>query len=139
MEELFLADARFQASLAAFNLRSMDVDNYKNIRAAYEIDLNANLSRHYDYLGSNWKWLWPELRAKDDQPILNAVNYRINHEYADPILSNPENHDSESEFMQALIAESKVMERKRKSVISRYREQATDPNLEIYAGDTYNK
>ena len=138
-EEYKLADAKYKASIAAHSLRMLDNNNIDNVRASFEIDLNSNLAWHYDYEHSYWKWIWPELKAKDNKAILNAVNYRIHNDYPDPILSNPANANPEDEFLKQVFEDLALMEEKREKILVQYHDEATSPNLSIYKSETYNK
>ena len=105
------ADAQYQASITAGELRLLDLQRFQDLRTAKEIELNAHLASHGRHMESHLRWLWPELHAADNRAINNAVQYRISHPFAEPDLSKQDNWsdgvDLRSSFAKSVIAGQK--------------------------------
>ena len=119
------ADAKYKASIAAFQLRQIEQQRLEDLKTAKEIELNMHLADHGRYMDSNLKWLWPGLQAEDDKAIASAVQYRTSHPFVEVDFSKAESWkesvDINSPFAQGVIAGQKENEAQLKKVVEAYR------------------
>ncbi len=84
VEQFQLAESQYRASIAVHELEWLAAGDLERLQMVREISINAWLAQHGRYLDSNFKWLWPELRAADDDAIKRAVSYRLDNPYDMP-------------------------------------------------------
>ncbi len=126
-----LADAQYQASVAAYELRWLAAGNTEPLRTAREIHLNAGLAAHGRYLESRMKWLWPGLRSDDERAIRNAVNYSLANHYEEHYLSVGWSEDDEhAEFRRQLAAQQRESQQYMQRVLALYAEERHNPSVE---------
>jgi len=89
VEEFQLADAKYRASIRAFEIERLQRQDVETIESSMQIDLNFQLANHGRYLQSHWNWLWPELESATDSEIRRAVQFRIAHPFEEPDMSSP--------------------------------------------------
>jgi len=122
--EFMLANAQYQASILATQIKSIKAGKTEPIVVGMEISLNGEISKHGQYMESYFWWLWPELKSKDDQPIRRAVAYRLANPYTGPDLSKPENWkpgmDMQNEFVLGVIEGQKKQEHYLDKVLKHY-------------------
>src|SRR4051794_559736 len=75
--ELQLANAQYNASILATQLKWIKAGKIGPVIEGMEVSLNEQLARHGQYMESNFAWLWPELKSEDEQQIRRAVAYRL--------------------------------------------------------------
>jgi hypothetical protein len=122
--EFMLANAQYQASILATQIKSIKAGKTEPIVVGMEISLNGEISKHGQYMESYLWWLWPELKSKDDQPIRRAVAYRLANPYTGPDLSKPGNWnpgmDMQNEFVLGVIEGQKIEEHYLDKVLKHY-------------------
>lgn len=89
VQQFELADAKYRASLIAFQLEDLKRQDLTRLETAMQIDLNHWLALHGAYLESHWKWLWPGLERTSDREIKHAVKFRLQNPFSDPDMSSP--------------------------------------------------
>ena len=132
--EFMLANAQYQASILATQIKSIKAGKTEPIIAGMEISLNGELSKHGQYMESYFRWLWPELKSKDDQPIRRAVAYRLANPYPGPDLSKPEHWnpgiDMQDEFVKGVVERQRIEERYLDRVLKHYGDMAPNNSLQ---------
>ncbi len=124
--EHILADSQYRAALAVANLHRIEKGQIEDLKDIFEIELNAHMARHGDYLDSQFKWLWPQLQPETPRAIKTAVDYRIEHPFQEPDLADPKNREShvpaDDPFLLEVIEGQKQNQRKIEKVIKEYSE-----------------
>ena len=122
--EFVLADAQYKASILAFQLKALRAGKPESVIVGKEISLDGELPSHGRYMESHLKWVWPELQAKDDKAIRNAVAYRLANPYEAPDHSKPETWNAgtnmNDEFVQGVIEGQKIMNHYQDKVLKVY-------------------
>jgi len=90
VDEFLYADAQYKAAILAWQLDALQAKKDGPVITQMETALNAELARHGRYMESRLTWLWPDMRAADDRPIGEAVDYRIAHPFEEPDEFAPE-------------------------------------------------
>ncbi len=132
--EFTLANAQYQASILATQIRSIKAGKTEPIIVGMEISLNGELSKHGQYMESHFSWLWPELKSKEDQPIRRAVAYRLANPYTGPDLSKAENWnpgiDMQDDFVKQVIEGQKIEGHYLDKVLKYYGDMAHNSSLQ---------
>jgi hypothetical protein len=122
--QFMLADAQYKASILSTEIKSLRAGKPEPIIVGMEISLNAELSKHGQYMESHFSWLWPELKSEDDKPIRRAVAYRLANPYQGPDHTKPESWnpdvDMNSEFVKEVIEGQKIQKHYIRKVLDHY-------------------
>jgi hypothetical protein len=109
MQQFLFADAKYRATILAFQLENLKRQNLAGLEGVMQIDLDHQLALHGEYLESHWKWLWPQPTPQPpDREIKHAVRFRLDNPYTEPDLSSPGSWkvgvDMDSPFIVDVIA-----------------------------------
>jgi hypothetical protein len=81
--EFLYADAQYKAAILAWQLSALRAGKPAEVMQRMESSLDLELGRHGRYLDSRLTWLWPDMKADNDDPILDGVYYRLSHPHTE--------------------------------------------------------
>jgi hypothetical protein len=119
VQQFEFADAKYKASILAFQLQALKRQNMSTLETGMQIELNTRLAQHGEYLESNWKWLWPELHSETDREIKGAVKFRLENPYSEPDMSSPSNWNSGMDMSDPFVIGVIAGQRRNKELVAK--------------------